>query len=204
MVAFIGFTLLSACRSDPPEPARTDSAKTEAAQATLVRIPESLALGPTLDFFEMREGDEIRGVVTSRGCWARDDPRGFVCTFKDAEHPMQRRWHFALDGRGQLAEGDAKVSLDLDALDVLDLQWELRYARLEGAGISSTSTLEYELEWWRDGELLITELLLDGGGAAFHYSDHLTLRGLYSFAEVPPDERVRYRKRDFFNRGYGR
>lgn len=179
--------LLVACRSAPAPQAEVD---VDPAASSLMRIPQVLEEGLTISFLEMREGDAIAGNVNATGCFFASTWTTFVCTVEGLPGDSDRAWHFRLGhGKGFTPPSEApRLELVLDTIDILDLEWELQYLRLDACHLHSTSTLEYWLEWWRDGHLISQQHWLDDGGGANHHAGVLTLPRLFAYAELHPEE----------------
>ena len=114
----------------------------------------------------MEIGDTLKGRITSSGCFFAHYEYAFELA-RVAKHPG---WELELEqtvtSYGKALPG--KRTMPLTILDIVDLDWELQYARLQTSADDSTNAISYSLTLSRGGQILQQEEICDSSGGYFN------------------------------------
>ncbi len=111
---------------------------------------------PVVSLMLMQPGDVVAGKIHSSGCFNVSDYT-FELTYDES-------WTLDIVRHELGTREENSLTMELGVADVAQLDWELRYARMEHP-VRSTSTTEYSVTWKRGDEVLAREELRDESGA---------------------------------------
>lgn len=109
----------------------------------------------------MQPGDRVTASVDVSGC--------FSSATYQVEVDRTAKWAVRITRTADVHSKDGPETrvFELGSAELVELDWELTYARIEH-NLRSTSTTEYSLTWKRGEETLAHEELTDGSGGWFN------------------------------------
>lgn len=119
-----------------------------------------------IKLMDMEVGDRVEGIVHRTGCW--ENTRVEITLTCTGGARGSRRWALEIRDSRDTVNRETTVVTEhqFSTLGLLDLEWELQYARTEKP-IESTSQVRYDLTWYRDDQELVHERLHDESGGWF-------------------------------------